>query len=76
MRLRATYFKPSDTRSLDQWGDAGIQRAQNTYSQYSLITPLNGFGKIQFPMLKLLVITALILWAVFLRKKTLIARWL
>ena len=27
-------FKPSDTRSLDQYGDAGIQRAQSTYSQY------------------------------------------
>jgi TonB-linked SusC/RagA family outer membrane protein len=27
-------FKPSDTRSLDQYGDPGIQRAQNTYSQY------------------------------------------
>lgn len=29
-------FKPSDTRSLDQYGDPGIQRAQNTYSQYAL----------------------------------------
>ncbi|MBL7697121.1 MAG: TonB-dependent receptor, partial [Chitinophagaceae bacterium] len=28
-------FKPSDTRSLDQYGDPGIQRAQNTYSQYA-----------------------------------------
>jgi TonB-linked SusC/RagA family outer membrane protein len=29
-------FKPSDTRSLEQYGDPGIQRAQNTYSQYAL----------------------------------------
>ncbi|HEY1247629.1 MAG TPA: SusC/RagA family TonB-linked outer membrane protein, partial [Nitrososphaera sp.] len=29
------FFKPSDTRSLDQYGDPGIQRAQNTYSQYA-----------------------------------------
>ena len=28
-------FKPSDTRSLEQYGDPGIQRAQNTYSQYA-----------------------------------------
>ena len=28
-------FKPSDTRSLDQYGDPGIQRAQSTYSQYA-----------------------------------------
>jgi len=28
-------FKPSDTRSLKQYGDPGIQRAQNTYSQYA-----------------------------------------
>lgn len=28
-------FKPSDTRSLQQYGDPGIQRAQNTYSQYA-----------------------------------------
>ncbi|MBS1576456.1 MAG: TonB-dependent receptor [Bacteroidetes bacterium] len=29
------FFKPSDTRSLDQYGSPGIQRAQNTYSQYA-----------------------------------------
>jgi TonB-linked SusC/RagA family outer membrane protein len=29
------FFKPSDTRSLQQYGDPGIQRAQNTYSQYA-----------------------------------------
>jgi TonB-dependent starch-binding outer membrane protein SusC len=28
-------FKPSDTRSLEQYGDPGIQRAQSTYSQYA-----------------------------------------
>ncbi|MEP7108546.1 MAG: TonB-dependent receptor [Ferruginibacter sp.] len=28
-------FKPGDTRSLKQYGDPGIQRAQNTYSQYA-----------------------------------------
>jgi len=28
-------FKPSDTRALEQYGDNGIARAQNTYSQYA-----------------------------------------
>lgn len=29
------FFRPSDTRSLQQYGDPGIQRAQSTYSQYA-----------------------------------------